>query len=135
MKTNGMEKTNENYLDVYLSDRFKGKALTSINKFLCSLYDDYDWKACFFQKKPPAYKKTPDTYWMLTNSAAKVCIVVKVNEIRDNFIPFFETENHFIMRPFEAKNFRVECVYSKPIFFDIHNMEEAVNGINSILGD
>jgi hypothetical protein len=130
-----MEKTNENFLDTYLTDRFKGKSLTSINKFLSSLYDDYDWKACFFQKKPPAYKKTPDTFWMLTNSKAKVCIVVKVNEIRDNFPPFLESQSHFIMRQFEARNFRVECVYSKPIYFDIHNLDEVVEGIYSILGD
>lgn len=130
-----MEKTNDNCLDIYLTDRFKGKPLTSINKFLSSLYDDYDWKACFFQKKPPAYKKTPDTFWMLTNSIARVCIVVRVNEIRDTFPPFFDTHHHIMMKPFEAKNFRVECVYSKPIFFDIHNLEEAVEGIHSILGD
>jgi hypothetical protein len=134
MINSGMEKINENYLDTYLTDTFKGKPLTSINKFLSSLYDDYDWKACFFQKKPPAYKKVPDTFWMLTNSVAKVCIVVKVNEIKDTFLPFVQTEQHFIMRPFDAKNFKVECVYSKPIYFDIHDIDDAVNGIQSILG-
>lgn len=134
---NGTEKTNDNYIDAYLTDKFKGKPLTSINKFLCSLYDDFDWKACFFQKKPPAYKKTPDTFWMLTNSLAKVCIVVKVNEIKDNFIPFHlqQTERHFIMRPFEAKNFRVECVYSKAIYFNIYDLDEAANAIKIILGE
>jgi hypothetical protein len=129
-----MEKTNENCLDVYLTHRFKGKPLTSINEFLCSLYDDYDWKACFFQKKPPAYKKNPDTFWMLTNSKAKFCVVVKVNEIRFHLPPIIQTESHLIMRPFEAKNFCVECVYSKAIFFDIYNIQEAVDGIYSVLG-
>lgn len=135
MKTNGMEKTNENFLDIYLTDRFKGKPLTSINSFLSSLYDDYDWKACFFQKKPPAYKKTFDTFWMVTNSEAKIYIVVKVNVTRNNFPPFLESQNNFMMRQFEARNFRVECVYSRPIYFDIYNLDEALEGIYSILGD
>lgn len=129
-----MEQTNEPFLDTYLTDRFRGKPLTKINEFLASLYDDFDWKACFFQKKAAAYKKTPDTFWMLTNSVAKVCVVIKVNEIKNTFYPILQSEQQFIMRPFDAKNFRVECAYSKPIYFDIFNIDEATIGIQSILG-
>jgi hypothetical protein len=130
-----MENINENFIDTYLTNKFNGKPLKNINTFLASLYDDHDWKACFFQKKPPSYKKVPDTYWMLTNALAKVCILVKVNEINQTFRPFIESQEAYVIRTMESNNYKVECVYSKPIYFDIYDIDQAVNGINSILGE
>lgn len=130
-----MEKTNNDSIDIYLTDNFKGKSLSTINKFLASLYDDFNWKGCFFQKKPPSYQKIPDIFWMITNSEAKICIVIKVIEIRQIYRSFSPKQNDYTLQSFDTKNFLIECVYSKPIYFDIHNIDEVIIGIQSILGD
>lgn len=132
--TNTKVNSNSN-LDVYLTKRFKGSRMSAFNKFLLELYDRAAWRSCYFQKKPEAFKKAPDRFYLFTNNESMSSMVAKVNSSRP--FPVYSNANSSVydLTQIVKDDMIIECIYSKPIFCNVEDDEAAIDLLERIVNE
>lgn len=130
------EKVNKSTnLDNYLTKKFKGYRISYLNRFLLELYDSSAWRSCYFQKKPAEYKKSPDRFYLFTNSESMSSIVAKVNA--DKPLPICLEARDVIANVYKViqDDMIIECIYSKPIFCNLSDDEAAIDLLETIINE
>lgn len=125
---------NSTNLDLYLTNKFKGKRLSLLNKFLLELYEREAWRSCYFQKKPEEYKRQPDRFYLFTNKESMSSIVVKVNPSRP--LPMYSSDKSVsIIAQVIKDDMIIESIFSKASFCNLDDDMAAIELLESILNE